>query len=139
MGLKKFTPPYLAPTAVGDNLLQGVNYASSSSGISNFTGFLFVNNRRDTRSVALSFDSAGSEDTKVEVISESVRSVPTFGKGKGLMTGQAVPLAAVPYCVQSASASQYCEFLMRDTRAPDHHVSYQSETSSRCSWNWRPN
>ncbi|KAI5349203.1 hypothetical protein L3X38_002090 [Prunus dulcis] len=41
MGLKNFTPPYLAATAAGDNLLQGVNYASSGSGISNFTGFLF--------------------------------------------------------------------------------------------------
>ncbi|KAL6292962.1 hypothetical protein ACE6H2_001104 [Prunus campanulata] len=41
VGLKIFTPPYLAPTAAGDNLLQGVNYASSASGISNFTGFLF--------------------------------------------------------------------------------------------------
>ncbi|XP_020410921.1 GDSL esterase/lipase At4g16230 [Prunus persica] len=41
MGLKNFTPPYLAATAAGDNLLQGVNYVSSGSGISNFTGFLF--------------------------------------------------------------------------------------------------
>ncbi|CAB4262535.1 unnamed protein product [Prunus armeniaca] len=41
VGLKNFTPPYLAPTAAGDNLLQGVNYASSASGISNFTGFFF--------------------------------------------------------------------------------------------------
>ncbi|KAM0988092.1 hypothetical protein ACFX13_012311 [Malus domestica] len=37
MGFKNFTPPYLAPTTVGDMLLQGVNYASSASGISNST------------------------------------------------------------------------------------------------------
>lgn len=42
LGLKNFTPPYLAPTAAGDSLLQGVNYASSGSGISNVTGFFFV-------------------------------------------------------------------------------------------------
>ncbi|XP_021808648.1 GDSL esterase/lipase At4g16230-like [Prunus avium] len=41
VGLKFFTPPYLAPTAAGDNLLQGVNYASAGSGISNLTGFFY--------------------------------------------------------------------------------------------------
>ena len=42
LGFKNFTPPYLAPTTVGDMLLQGVNYASSAAGIFNITGFYFV-------------------------------------------------------------------------------------------------
>ncbi|BFG14918.1 hypothetical protein CerSpe_011940 [Prunus speciosa] len=41
LGVAHFTPPYLAPTAVGDVLIQGVNYASSGSGILNSTGFMF--------------------------------------------------------------------------------------------------
>ncbi|CAL8168186.1 unnamed protein product [Prunus armeniaca] len=87
-------------------------------------------NRKDTSSEALSFNSASNEDTEVEILGERVDSVPSHGRGKGLITGQAIPLAVVPYGFQSASTSQYCEFLMRDTRAPDHHVSYQSETST---------
>ncbi|XP_050129783.1 GDSL esterase/lipase At4g16220-like [Malus sylvestris] len=43
LGFKNFTPPYLAPTTVGDMLLQGVNYASSAAGIFNITGFYFAN------------------------------------------------------------------------------------------------
>ncbi|KAM0962559.1 hypothetical protein ACFX13_022086 [Malus domestica] len=42
LGFKNFTPPYLAPTTVGDMLLQGVNYASSAAGIFNITGFYFI-------------------------------------------------------------------------------------------------
>ncbi|KAJ6319100.1 hypothetical protein OIU76_014437 [Salix suchowensis] len=38
LGLKNFPAPYLAPTTVGDVLLNGVNYASSVSGILNSTG-----------------------------------------------------------------------------------------------------
>ncbi|TQD70997.1 hypothetical protein C1H46_043467 [Malus baccata] len=38
IGFKKFHPS-LAPTTVGDMLLQGVNYASAASGIFNITGF----------------------------------------------------------------------------------------------------
>ncbi|PQQ20395.1 GDSL esterase/lipase [Prunus yedoensis var. nudiflora] len=41
LGFAQFTPPYLAPTTVGDVLLQGVNYASSASGILNSTGSNF--------------------------------------------------------------------------------------------------
>ncbi|XP_021808586.1 GDSL esterase/lipase At4g16230-like isoform X3 [Prunus avium] len=41
LGFVNFTPPYLAPTTVGDVLLQGVNYASSGSGILNSTGSIF--------------------------------------------------------------------------------------------------
>ncbi|ONI28004.1 hypothetical protein PRUPE_1G116400 [Prunus persica] len=41
LGFAQFTPPYLAPTTVGDALLQGVNYASSGSGIFNYTGYFF--------------------------------------------------------------------------------------------------
>ncbi|CAB4293128.1 unnamed protein product [Prunus armeniaca] len=41
LGFAHFTPPYLAPTTVGDALLQGVNYASSGSGIFNSTGYMF--------------------------------------------------------------------------------------------------
>ncbi|XP_008223396.1 PREDICTED: GDSL esterase/lipase At4g16230-like [Prunus mume] len=41
LGFTHFTPPYLAPTTVGEALLQGVNYASAGSGIFNSTGYLF--------------------------------------------------------------------------------------------------
>ncbi|KAH0992099.1 hypothetical protein GBA52_003582 [Prunus armeniaca] len=41
LGFAHFTPPYLAPTTVGDALLQGVNYASAGSGIFNSTGYMF--------------------------------------------------------------------------------------------------
>ncbi|KAI5313073.1 hypothetical protein L3X38_042247 [Prunus dulcis] len=84
--------------------------------------------RRGTSSEALSFGSADSEDTEIEVVGERVHPIPTHGKGKGLMMGQPVPLATVSYGTQSASASQYCEFLMRDTRALEQQASYQSKT-----------
>ncbi|KAK4586484.1 hypothetical protein RGQ29_023572 [Quercus rubra] len=41
LGLKDFTPPYLAPTTTGSVVLQGVNYASGAGGILNHTGKLF--------------------------------------------------------------------------------------------------
>ncbi|KAE8076672.1 hypothetical protein FH972_015306 [Carpinus fangiana] len=41
LGLKDFTPPYLAPTTAGPVLLQGVNYASGGGGILNGTGKIF--------------------------------------------------------------------------------------------------
>ncbi|CAL9024476.1 unnamed protein product [Prunus brigantina] len=87
-------------------------------------------NRRDTGSEALSFDNASSEDTEVEVICERVRSVPSFGRGKVLPTGEAVPLAMVLCGVGCASTSQYCKFLMKDKRVPDRHASLHSETST---------
>jgi len=42
VGLKNFPPPCLAPTTVGDVLLNGVNYASSGSGILKATGESYV-------------------------------------------------------------------------------------------------
>ncbi|KAF9620047.1 hypothetical protein IFM89_010697 [Coptis chinensis] len=42
LGLKDFTPPYLAPTTVGERILHGVNYASGGGGILNRTGYFFV-------------------------------------------------------------------------------------------------
>ncbi|CAL2231357.1 unnamed protein product [Prunus armeniaca] len=57
-------------------------------------------------------------------------SVPTHSRGKWLITEQPVSLATVLYNGQSASASQYSEFLMRDNQAPEHHASYQPETST---------
>ncbi|THG18225.1 hypothetical protein TEA_017169 [Camellia sinensis var. sinensis] len=42
IGLKDFTPPYLAPTTTGPVVLQGVNYASGGGGILNHTGKIFV-------------------------------------------------------------------------------------------------
>ncbi|RVW25778.1 GDSL esterase/lipase [Vitis vinifera] len=41
VGFKDFTPPYLAPTTVGDVVLKGVNYASGGGGILNYTGKIF--------------------------------------------------------------------------------------------------
>ncbi|KAK6913680.1 GDSL lipase/esterase [Dillenia turbinata] len=41
IGLKDFTPPYLAPTTSGPIVLQGVNYASGGGGILNHTGKIF--------------------------------------------------------------------------------------------------
>ncbi|KAK1277056.1 GDSL esterase/lipase [Acorus gramineus] len=41
MGLKSFTPPYLAPTTSGAVVLHGVNYASGGGGILNHTGKIF--------------------------------------------------------------------------------------------------
>ena len=49
----------------------------------------------DTSSLAVSFDTEGQEDTDVRIIGEEVNSVPAHGVGKGLMTGQPLPLAAV--------------------------------------------
>ncbi|KAI5323619.1 hypothetical protein L3X38_032691 [Prunus dulcis] len=66
-------------------------------------------------SMALSFHSASSEAAEVEVIGERVKAVPSFGRGKVLPTDRAVPLASIP-CVEACiSASQYCEFMMKDT------------------------
>ncbi|KAM5568726.1 GDSL esterase/lipase [Rosa sericea] len=42
LGLKEFTPPYLAPTTAGPVILRGVNYASGGGGILNETGKLFI-------------------------------------------------------------------------------------------------
>lgn len=41
VGLKDFTPPYLAPATKGSVILKGVNYASGAGGILNYTGKLF--------------------------------------------------------------------------------------------------
>ncbi|KAK1435906.1 hypothetical protein QVD17_01679 [Tagetes erecta] len=41
LGLKEYTPPYLAPTTVGPIVLKGVNYASGGGGILNRTGKIF--------------------------------------------------------------------------------------------------
>ena len=49
----------------------------------------------DTSSEAVSLGAEGGEDTDDELFSEEVNSVPTHGIGKGLMTGQPLPLAAV--------------------------------------------
>jgi len=37
-----YAPPYLAPTTHGDQLLQGVNYASGAAGILDESGAAFV-------------------------------------------------------------------------------------------------
>ncbi|CAN6551234.1 unnamed protein product [Malus baccata var. baccata] len=42
LGFKNFSPAFLDPTAVGDVILHGVNYASSASGIFNSTGTQYV-------------------------------------------------------------------------------------------------
>ncbi|XP_076945929.1 GDSL esterase/lipase At4g16230-like [Bidens hawaiensis] len=42
LGLKDYTPPYLAPTTVGPMILKGVNYASGGAGILNEMGKIFV-------------------------------------------------------------------------------------------------
>lgn len=42
LGLKDYTPPYLAPRTSGPLLLRGVNYASGGGGILNETGKIFV-------------------------------------------------------------------------------------------------
>ncbi|XP_040375237.1 GDSL esterase/lipase At4g16230 isoform X2 [Rosa chinensis] len=42
LGLKEFTPPYLAPTTAGPVILRGVNYASGGGGILNETGKIYV-------------------------------------------------------------------------------------------------
>ncbi|KAI3959298.1 hypothetical protein MKW98_018888 [Papaver atlanticum] len=42
LGWRDFTPAYLAPTTVGDVVLDGVNYASAASGILNGTGRNYV-------------------------------------------------------------------------------------------------
>ena len=49
----------------------------------------------DTSSGAASLEAEGGEDNEVEILGEEVNSVPTHGIGKGLMTGQPLPLAAV--------------------------------------------
>ena len=49
----------------------------------------------DTSSGAASLGAESREDTDVEVIGEEIVSVPTHGIGKGLMTGQPLPLVAV--------------------------------------------
>ncbi|XAR49702.1 Triacylglycerol lipase [Bertholletia excelsa] len=41
LGLKDYTPPYLAPTTTGPVVLKGVNYASGGGGILNQTGKIF--------------------------------------------------------------------------------------------------
>ncbi|KAI3690906.1 hypothetical protein L2E82_49118 [Cichorium intybus] len=41
LGLKDYTPPYLAPSTGGPLVLRGVNYASGGGGILNETGMIF--------------------------------------------------------------------------------------------------
>lgn len=40
-----------------------------------------------------------------------------------------MPLGTIPCSIDCASTSQYCEFLIRDTRVLDQHVNYHSEAS----------
>ncbi|CAL9025282.1 unnamed protein product [Prunus brigantina] len=75
-------------------------------------------------------DRQGNSSEALSFVGDRVGFVPTHCRRKGLITAQPVPLVTVPYSAQSPSASQYCEFLMRDTRAPEHHASYQLETST---------
>ncbi|KAL9225474.1 hypothetical protein vseg_001391 [Gypsophila vaccaria] len=42
LGLKTFSPPYLAPSTRGYAIRQGVNYASGGGGILNSTGQIFI-------------------------------------------------------------------------------------------------
>ncbi|CAL2270281.1 unnamed protein product [Prunus armeniaca] len=55
-----------------------------------------------------------------------------------------MPLATIPCSIDCASTSQYCKFLIRDTRVLDRHVSYHLEASiSGCGEaavdsSWRP-
>lgn len=86
--------------------------------------------QREFCSVALSFDSANSEEAEVELVSERIKVVPSFGRGKVMQSNEVVLLAVVPCGEVCASTSQYCEFLIRDMRLPDRHVSYHSETST---------
>ncbi|KAK6265274.1 hypothetical protein QUC31_016111 [Theobroma cacao] len=63
LGVKNFTPPYLAPTTTGDMVLKGVNYASSGSGILKNTGTVWGGH--------ISFDEQISnfEETKKTIVS----------------------------------------------------------------------
>ncbi|KAI5349899.1 hypothetical protein L3X38_002790 [Prunus dulcis] len=88
------------------------------------------NDQRDSNSMALSFESAANEEAEVEVVREKIRAPPYFSRGKVLQPNQAVPLAVAPCGDACASTSQYCEFLIRDTRLPDRHASYHSKTST---------
>ncbi|KAI5311361.1 hypothetical protein L3X38_000402, partial [Prunus dulcis] len=49
----------------------------------------------DTSSEAVSLGAEGVEDTDDELFGEEVQSAPVHGVGKGLMTGQPLPLVAV--------------------------------------------
>lgn len=42
LGLKSYSPPFLAPSTKGTAILHGVNYASGGSGILNSTGSIFI-------------------------------------------------------------------------------------------------
>ncbi|CAL2226904.1 unnamed protein product [Prunus armeniaca] len=86
--------------------------------------------QRDSSNVALSFESVDSEDAKVKVVGKKIKGPPPFGRGKVLQPNQTVPLDVVPCGDAYASTSQYYEFLMGDTRLPDRHASYHSETST---------
>ncbi|CAL9005056.1 unnamed protein product [Prunus brigantina] len=86
--------------------------------------------QRGSSSLQVSFESAESEDAEVEVIGEKIRAPPSFGKGKVLQRREAVPLDVVPCDGACTSTGEHCEFLMGDTRLPDQHASYYSETST---------
>ncbi|KAI5321486.1 hypothetical protein L3X38_030557 [Prunus dulcis] len=66
--------------------------------------------QRDSGSMALSFDSADSEEADVEVVDERIKVVPSLGRGKVLQTDRAVPLAAILCGNACSSISQYYEF-----------------------------
>ncbi|KAI5319059.1 hypothetical protein L3X38_038767 [Prunus dulcis] len=88
------------------------------------------NNKRDFDNVVLNFESADSEDAKVQVVDEQIRAPPSFYRGKVLQPNPAVSFAMVSCGGACASTSQYCKFLMGDTQVPDRHASYHSETST---------
>ncbi|RXH80131.1 hypothetical protein DVH24_041278 [Malus domestica] len=89
MGFKNFTPPYLASTTVGDMLLQGVNYASSASGISNSTETFYVkvclhdmsgNNKSDIYGTLLNFDTQFSYHGRTAIAIMSRIGIPAAQK-----------------------------------------------------------
>ncbi|CAL9024643.1 unnamed protein product [Prunus brigantina] len=62
--------------------------------------------RYDSEPDAFDGDSSDDrKDTEVEIVGERVGSVPAHGRGKGLITGQEIPLIVVSYGFQSANTS----------------------------------
>ncbi|OMO58490.1 Lipase, GDSL [Corchorus olitorius] len=67
LGAKNFTPAYLAPTTTGDMVLEGVNYASSGSGILNNTGTIWGGH------ISLDEQISNFVETKQEIVSRMGR------------------------------------------------------------------
>lgn len=86
--------------------------------------------QKDTDSEESDQHTESDSGSDVEVVGERVRSVPTHGIGKGLMTSQPTPLAVVYSDGRQVDLNLHSEPQAGDARVPGLSSSYRSEAST---------